>query len=292
MTNLKKFFNKVSNDNRIFTREDIGRMTSEEFRKNEKAIDYQLTKLGIPTNLDMAQSDDVVYVRSYTRDDGTQVKAHYRSKRGSTTEIVNNLKNEVTFDEIAVDILGRIVSAPLTVAGANLQNARRDFKYAKKNANAHIVSRSNINNKGLNELMNKVGIPKNSRGVIYDINSKQSKKLFNSPEVQDYISRNYSRLINNERDFVADINFTIKQNLKGVDNYLGLQHCKLYNPQITPDGYFNGTIVDYYDFEYRPLEGTVTEIMKNYINNWGYSMQERDLLENQFNLYQIREKLW
>ena len=181
MVKLNEYFNKVSNDNRIFTREDISKMTTNEFKANEKAIDYQLSNLGIP---------------------------------------------------------------------------------------------------------------KNSRGVIYDINSVQSKKLFNSPEIQGYISKNYPELINNKQNSVVDINFTLKQKFKGTDNFLGLQHCKLYNPQITSDGHFIGTIVDYYDFKYRPLAGSIKEIVLNYVNNWGYFMQEKSFLENQFNIYQIREKLW
>ena len=76
------------------------------------------------------------------------------------------------------------------------------------------------------------------------------------------------------------------------DNYLGLQHCKLYNPQITPDGYFKGIIVDYYDFEYRDYTDDVKKNLFIYANNWGYKMQEKDLLENQFNIYIIFEKLW
>ena len=53
MKNLKEFFNKIANDNRIFTREDIGNMSSDEFSANEKAIDYQLANLGVPTNSDI-----------------------------------------------------------------------------------------------------------------------------------------------------------------------------------------------------------------------------------------------
>ena len=55
-------------------------MTGEEFRTHEKAIDYQLSNIGIPRNADIAASDDVVYVHAYKRADGTEVKAHYRSK--------------------------------------------------------------------------------------------------------------------------------------------------------------------------------------------------------------------
>ena len=46
-------------------------------------------------------------------------------------------------------------------------------------------------------------------------------------------------------------------------------------------------IVDYYDFEHREGDRFPTKI-----NNWGYSIQEKGFLENQFNIYQIQEKLW
>lgn len=157
MAKLKEFFNKVSNNNRIYTREDIGNMSSEEFKTNEKAIDYQLANLGVPTNSDMASSDDVVYVNSYSRGDGTKVKAHYRSKHGGITGATSNIENNMTLEEKTLDILGRGASKLMPVAGANLQNARRDFDYAKKDDNIHIInSRSEINNKGLNDLMDKV----------------------------------------------------------------------------------------------------------------------------------------
>mgnify|MGYP000563730984 CR=1 FL=1 len=289
MANLKEFFNKISNNNRIYTREDIGNMSSDEFRAQEKAIDYQLANLGVPTNSDMALSDDVVYVHSYTRDDGTKVKAHYRSKHGYISGAASNIENQMTPGEKTLDILGHGVSKFMPVAGANLQNARRDFDYAKDNENAHIInSRSEIKNKGLNDLMDKAGIPKNSRGVVYDINSKQSKKLFNSPEIKNYISENYSKLLNNKQNNTVDIEFRPHSLLD--DNYLGIQHCKLYNPHITSEGYFNAMIIDYFDFNYR--KPASFKDYKSKINNWGYSMQEKGLLENQFSIYQIREKLW
>ena len=78
--NLKNFFNTISNNNKIYTAEDIGKMSAEEFMTNEKAIDYQMENLGIPRESDLSGNPDVVYVHAYTRDDGTEVKAHYRSK--------------------------------------------------------------------------------------------------------------------------------------------------------------------------------------------------------------------
>ena len=80
MANLRNFINAITNDNRIYTAEDIGSMTNKEFMANEKAIDYQMANLGIPRESELTGNPDVVYVHAYTRDDGTEVRAHYRSK--------------------------------------------------------------------------------------------------------------------------------------------------------------------------------------------------------------------
>ena len=79
MANLKDFFKKISNNNRIFTAEDIGEMSGDEYEKNEKAIFHQLQNVGVPRRNQLNGNSDVVYVHAYTKTDGTQVKAHYRS---------------------------------------------------------------------------------------------------------------------------------------------------------------------------------------------------------------------
>lgn len=69
--------------NRIFTREDIGAMTGDEYIENENAIREQWGKIGIPTNGDMERemitNGTVMYVKPYTRQDGRKVKGYYRS---------------------------------------------------------------------------------------------------------------------------------------------------------------------------------------------------------------------
>ena len=80
MASLRNFINAITNDNRVYTAEDIGVMTGKEFMENEKAIDYQMANLGIPRESELSGNPDVVYVHAYTRDDGTEVRAHYRSK--------------------------------------------------------------------------------------------------------------------------------------------------------------------------------------------------------------------
>ena len=76
------FINPQSGDDRIFTREDLKNMKREEYEANEAAIMAQLKSIGIPTNGELASAESrngVIYVRPYTRDDGTEVSGYYRS---------------------------------------------------------------------------------------------------------------------------------------------------------------------------------------------------------------------
>ena len=72
--------------NRIFTNEEVGQMSSDEFAKHEKEIDAQTRAFNgtMPTNGDLQREamtgGGVVYVNSYTRSDGTEVKGYYRSR--------------------------------------------------------------------------------------------------------------------------------------------------------------------------------------------------------------------
>lgn len=80
------YTNPLTGSNKIYTREDVGNMSSEEFAKHEKEIDAQLKVFNgaMPTNGDLHQEalsgGGVVYVNSYTRSDGTEVKGYYRSR--------------------------------------------------------------------------------------------------------------------------------------------------------------------------------------------------------------------
>ena len=82
MAKYSDYFNEVTNDGRIFSYEDVINIPQEEDRFYREALDYQYGKIGFPTDRELQTSGDVVYVRAYTRDDGTHVRAHYRSKNG------------------------------------------------------------------------------------------------------------------------------------------------------------------------------------------------------------------
>ena len=78
----RKFENSRYNG-RVYTRDDIGKMSSEEFQQHEAGIMAQMREKGVPTNAEAEQkaaSGDLVYVKGYTREDGTDVKGYYRSK--------------------------------------------------------------------------------------------------------------------------------------------------------------------------------------------------------------------
>ncbi len=81
--NLTGFQNPLNKSKQIFSREDIGAMTVDEYSRNEKVINAQMNSIGIPANQELriaAVSGDVIYVEPYVRSDGTPVKGYYRSR--------------------------------------------------------------------------------------------------------------------------------------------------------------------------------------------------------------------
>ena len=81
--NFANFINPITGDGRIFSREDIGQMSGDEYSANESAIMAQLKSIGIPTGGELEASSifggGTVYVRPYTRSDGTEVRGYWRS---------------------------------------------------------------------------------------------------------------------------------------------------------------------------------------------------------------------
>ena len=82
--NYSGYRNSANGSSQIFSREDIGAMSTNEYTQNEKAISAQLNSIGIPTNGELHNASltggGAEYVRPYMRSDGTQVKGYYRSK--------------------------------------------------------------------------------------------------------------------------------------------------------------------------------------------------------------------
>ena len=69
--------------NRIFTNEEIGQMSIDEFARLENFINQQMLSGKVMPETQakqQVQSGDLIYVNSYTRSDGTKVKGYFRSK--------------------------------------------------------------------------------------------------------------------------------------------------------------------------------------------------------------------
>ena len=70
-------------ENKIFTSEEIGKMTSDEFEDCEELINNQLKIYGIPKNVEAEEkvkAGELIWINEYTREDGTKVCGYYRRK--------------------------------------------------------------------------------------------------------------------------------------------------------------------------------------------------------------------
>ena len=69
--------------NRIFTNEEIGQMSTDEYSRLESFINQQVAAGKVMPEAQakqQVQTGNLIYVNSYTRSDGTEVKGYYRSR--------------------------------------------------------------------------------------------------------------------------------------------------------------------------------------------------------------------
>ena len=197
MASLRNFINAITNDNRLYTAEDIGEMTNREFLDNEKAIDYQLNNLGIPRRGDLAGNPDVVYVHSYTRDDGTEVRAHYRSKPDGVGS--NNYEHSGTSTGAAAGIeQPTLLEGGITYNNYPLQSRVTIDDYPQMIED----SLFGVVNRGILDLgINSIGEMINQNDAVNFWNIASKGVTQNSTE--DYINRN-GKFYNNIGEIVKD----------------------------------------------------------------------------------------
>lgn len=183
MANLKEFFNKIANNNRIYTAEDIGNMTSKEFAENEKAIDYQMENLGIPRQSDLTNNADVIYVKAYTREDGTKVKAHYRSKQDRV--VSDNRQNSENFTGVATNIYPTLkLEGGITYNDYPIDKNAGIRNYLDHNINS---VKGSLNKLALDGLINAFGYPLNQNDAVELWNmASNTTGIYNN----DYIRKN------------------------------------------------------------------------------------------------------
>jgi len=305
MANLKDFFNKVSNNNRIFTAEDIGDMSSNEYEQNEKAIFHQLQNLGIPRQSQLNGNSDVIYVHSYAKADGTQVKAHYRSRNGgAATGYAANTNNSYASNnsqikEIKPADFSNLEKSNLLAdfnakTNVNRPDARElmniglsgfenlpehsEFSVFQPEAVEYVNNQLNIkNSKGLE-------IPKGWNGVIYDRNSGFSKRLSNSSEMQEQVMKYYD---NKTKSFTSNqILIDFKQD-KNLGYSIG--HGTVLNPRIE-NGEFKAILFDKYDFQWLSKEKLPNSETRK-INNTAYFFQTIRKIKNYYVIIPVRFKI-
>ena len=306
MAKLKDFFNKISNNNRIFTAEDIGEMSNNEFSRNEKAINYQMGNLGIPRRNDLNRNSDVVFVQAYTRADGTEVKAHYRAKNGgimtgaatnlnpqnqrSTIDDYSNVVNDAFMglvNKAALDVgilgYGKFKHEPdalamWDIASEPLWNKNND--YISKNgalynnisslADEYTQYKSKIKEK-VKSQFGKEDVP----GIVFHENSSVANAISRSQELNDFVNKN-ATVLKSGKEVTGSLGFNSDANLHNAFGKVDVLSAKMKN------GYIDVTILDTYDFN--PNE-------KDWKVQMGYSVQKADLLYPYYTVVRCRYKL-
>lgn len=175
MNRFKNFFNKVANNSKIFSREEIKNMSSDEFRQNEKAIDYQLENIGVPMNSELTE-------QSPKKQSNGLFNIKKSGQKGVPTGGASFYEG-MTPGEKAQSILYEDAMRPFVPMAANsIRNGMHDMSEARKDKNATVFNDlSNIQDKKLYSLMrDTINIPHNTKGVVYNPYSDFSKKLSNA----------------------------------------------------------------------------------------------------------------
>ena len=316
MASLRNFINAITNDNKIYTAEDIGSMSGDEFMENEKAINYQMANLGIPRESELSGNSDVVYVHAYTRDDGTEVRAHYRSKPDGV--VGNNYEMDDTATGGAANVDNfNIENSEIKNIDSTSMKLTNFSQLESTNLFAKINAEKNANRPDARELMNialsgfknlpehpefnvfqpeaveyvnnqlniqnskGLAIPNDWHGVIYDKNSGFSKRLSNSPELQTQIMSKYDKKTKRFTTNQIGIGFSEDKNL----NY-SIGHGTILNPRIE-NGEFKGILFDKYDYNLHIKEYLKTPEVTFY-NNAMAVMQYTPFAKNYYVIIPIK----
>jgi len=76
---FKNYRNSHNNDSKIYSEDDIWNMPVSQVFGLENEILAQNRQIGIPDVSELQASDNVIWIDSYTRGDGTKVNSYIRS---------------------------------------------------------------------------------------------------------------------------------------------------------------------------------------------------------------------
>ena len=202
-------------------------------------------------------------MHAYTRDDGTQVKEHWRSKPdgsnnedsitdGSANIIEQYSQNEKQkFDNVRTRVGYNINNSQKILI--NINNDKNDkYPNAKDCMNISILGPENIINnsefKVLDDnnskfLSSEIGINLDNgfKTVKFDKNSSLAQNINNSSELKEQLVQNIDKLQNGKP---LQISFNQDPNL-----FRSLHNATIVNPKIE-DGKLKAYLYDFYDFDY------------------------------------------
>ena len=99
MTRFKGFKNAFSNNNRIYSMEDILKMSMNEFFDRENELDSQDRVIGLPTNNELKLSPNVKFIDSYIDNNGIKTPSRWESYAPINNQIMTPTSGLKPFDK-------------------------------------------------------------------------------------------------------------------------------------------------------------------------------------------------
>ena len=288
-------------------------------RKKELLSQYKV--LGVPTESELHGSENAVYVESYTRDDGTEVKGYWRSKpegsfagdnQDNTDEGINpaepvkeNYDEQGTVtggasDTNKMNVKEKIqefayekgLSKIFPMSSDATVNGMHDMEAARNDKNATVTRGLNaVESEKNKNYLKSMGARDTDRGVIYNEHSDIANNFKNSPELEEHLVKIQNDVLQGKQlqdtkiTFDSNKNDFINNNEK-IDRHAFIHKAMLVDQKVDDNGIYSAKILDYSNFEDKPIE----ELL-DIPNKWGYDMQERGLYKNYYIVINIRKKV-
>ena len=214
----------------MHTKTDINNMTLNEIRSRKKELISQYEQIGIPSESEVKNSSNMVYVHGYTRSDGTEVRSHWRSKpisAGATYEPKGKiLTGGIRYDDVPNSSVEERVydkSNIIPIITNGIKNIKTGSKSLKKQVSKNLTDKNMINNivsgiskKSQVSVDNLIKLLKEKSGNLFKSLNKQQNliKDTNMKAGNNNVSKN------KENISISDVSQHISSNVqKSIDKY-------------------------------------------------------------------------
>ncbi len=279
-----------------------------EVLRNKEELLSQFRVLGVSTESELRNSDNVVYVHAYTREDGTEVKAHWRSKpdrvennnlsfntsaqSGKSTGGASNVKDMNIKEKIQEFAYEKGLSKIFPMSSDATVNGMREMESAKKDKNATVTSGLNAIGSEKNiKYLKAMGAKDTDIGVIYNEHSDIANNFKNSPELENHLVKIQDDVLRGKQLQDTRITFESSKedflnNNEKIDRHAFIHDAMLVDQKVDDNGIYSAKIIDYSNFDDKPIEKLL-----DIPNKWGYDMQNRGLYKNYYVVINIRRKV-